>query len=350
MTLKRHLYSQFNNLSLKIKVLVLILLNGWAIGISQVAKLPDELQQSTKHAKIVSFCECVHSSDDLLESQINLIAEIHKTNKIESIFIEANNLYISKFKIASEINKIDNSIKIFGYNPGFLYGSYKTIKSNLSKSEPKFVNNISNILNQLDSNEAYYWYTIIHEEYDTLINQLNRLKSTYVDERYQENIDQLTFDLFYLKKLKQTHNNDKIRDSLMFEFIKKRIHINDSSKYIILGHCGHLSLKNPYHTKNLGFYLNQEFGQEMVSIGSDSRKIEIHIYERNRAMKKKIPFDGKIPDEGIFLPTNGFDNKKYGVFLIGSDFKEGINHKLNLKENYNWVYFRDTIHVNIKSK
>lgn len=309
----------------------------------QSPKLPASLVKNIDSVRIISFCECVHGSEQLAKVQLSFLKELQKYYKIGTIFFESNNLYLEKSKIATEIILFDSTIKLIGYNPGYLYGSYQFVKKNLANSNPQLLQNISGILNKLDSNEAYYWYSLEHNQYDSILQQLSLLQVETKETFYQTYINQLQFDLTYLKYRKIY--GDKIRDSLMFQFIYKNIPTDKSVKNIIFGHCGHLAKKNPYHTKNLGFYLQSNYSNEFLSIGNDSRSIHVINNGKFRNHQKKGLNLGQIPIDGIFVSTTLFKKKKQSVYLVGADYNIKRKHKLIYALNYDWLFYLEGITI-----
>lgn len=312
-------------------------------GKSQTPMLPAALLKKIDSSRIISFCECVHGSDQLYKAQVAFVKELKKYNKIGTISFESNHLYLNQRKIAAEILLLDSTIKLIGYNPGYLYGSYQLIKKNLAISNPKLLQSLSGILNKLDSNEAYYWYSLKQNQYDNILQQLTAIQTETMEPIYQTYIRQLKFDLTYLKF--RRINGDKIRDSLMFQFIKENISNDPSVKHIIFGHCGHLSLKNPLHANNLGAYLHNQYSNDLLTIGNDSRAIQlIYRKETQYHCKKALKLE-KIPYDGVFVSTIGFQKRKHPVYLIGSNFNFRKKIKLIYSENYDWLFYLDKIDV-----
>jgi hypothetical protein len=312
-------------------------------GRCQSPILPVDLLKNIKSSRVISFCECVHGSDQLAESQLSFVKELQKYNKIGTIFFESNNLYLRKSKIAAEIILFDSTIKFIGYNPGNLYGSYQLVKKKLANSNPQLLKNIAGILNKIDSNEAYYWYSMEQNQYDSILHQLSLLQVETKETLYQTYISQLKYDLTYLKYRKI--NGDKIRDSLMFQFIYENISTEKSVKYIIFGHCGHLAKKNPYHTKNLGFYLQSTFSNEFLLIGNDSRSIHVTNNGKFSKGQKKGLNLGQIPIIGTFVTTAMFKKKNQPVYLVGADYNLKRKHKLIYALNYDWLFYLENITI-----
>ncbi|MBX7206040.1 MAG: hypothetical protein K1X81_11505 [Bacteroidia bacterium] len=164
--------------------------------------LPADIVKAMDSSRIISFCECVHGSDQMEKAQLSFVREIQKYYTIGTVFFESNNLYLEKSKIASELKLLDSTIKLIGYNPGYLYGSYQLIKKDLANSNPTLLREISNIFDKLDSNNAYYWYLLEQNEYDSLLQRLSSLQVGINDTICQNYINQLHYDLSYLKQRK----------------------------------------------------------------------------------------------------------------------------------------------------
>ncbi len=312
-------------------------------GRCQSPKFPASLVKNIDSSRIICFCECVHGSDQLAKAQLSFVKELQKYYTIGTIFFESNNLYLKKNKIANEINLFDSTIKLIGYNPGSLYASFQMVKKQLANYNPQLLQNISGILSKLDSNEAFYWYSLEQNQYDSILQQLYLLKATTKEPIFQTSINQLHYDLTYLKFRRKY--GDKIRDSLMFEFIQENISTEKAIKYIIFGHCGHLANNNPYLPKNLGYYLKRNYSDEFLTIGNDSKAIRVITNGNVRNSQKKGLHLGQIPNEGIFVSTNSLNKINRPVYLVGADYDLRRKFKLVYALNYDWLFYLEEITI-----
>lgn len=295
-----------------------------------------------KKAKLISFCECIHGSDELLSSQIQLIEEINSLTPLDKIFIEENNIYAEKSKIARWVNEKDSTVEIIGYNPGFLYSSYQKTKKELAYFDSFALVETVKILNRIDTDEAYFWYRLSQSEYDQIQQKLSQINASVVLKKGRKYIRQLQFDLKYLQL--QRIYGDKIRDSLMFEWIVENCDSGDN-KIVILGHCGHLAKSNPYLPRNLGYFLVQKYGNSLLTIGSDSRSISVNTNEKKaKYSKKALKINGQT-SELLYIPTNYLTKKQYPVFLVGSNYILNQKHRLSYRENYDLLFYLDQITV-----
>ncbi|MCF8425115.1 MAG: erythromycin esterase family protein [Bacteroidia bacterium] len=335
---------------MKLFGIILLISISPLVVLGQTIKYPERLNKDIENSKIIALCECIHGSDQLLKSQLNLIKEVNKKEKIGFVFFERNGLYLNNSAIKTEILKLDTSIEVIGYNPGLLRSSFLLIKEDLEKSNPILWDKISLLFQKLDSNESYYWYSLNDSQYDSLIYELNNLKRLKLNLNDIKYIAQLEFDLSYFKHKKT--KGDSVRDSLMFQYILREIGSENNSKAIIFGHCGHLSRVNSYRKTNLGFYLESRFKEQFLLIGNDTREIKLALkngetrYDYNKyGLKLK-----DVPTEGILIPTSELRRRKYSVYLVGADFNLKRKYRLPIYKEYDWLYYFNTISVDLTNK
>jgi hypothetical protein len=311
----------------------------------QSLNLPEGLKTDINNSKIIAFCECIHGSDQLQNAQINLINEIGKKHKIGQVYYERNGLYLSNSPSTTSILKMDSTIKVLGYNPGNLRPSYLYIEQDLKKNNLPIYSKIAPLFNQVDSNESYYWYSISNNQYDILLTQLRILKDSTSDKKIIEYINQLEYDVLYLKHRKT--KGDAIRDSLMFQFILKNIDMNNSSKAIVFGHCGHLAKKNPYLKHNLGYYLEDKYKDQFLVIGNDSREIDVVFNngEKRHDINKNGLKINTSPNGELIVSIDSIKNKKYKMYLVGSDFNLKRKFKINVAKNYDWLFYFNKLNI-----
>ncbi|MCF8254481.1 MAG: hypothetical protein K9J84_07875, partial [Bacteroidia bacterium] len=150
---------------MKLFGIILLISISPLVVLGQTIKYPERLNKDIENSKIIALCECIHGSDQLLKSQLNLIKEVNKKEKIGFVFFERNGLYLNNSAIKTEILKLDTSIEVIGYNPGLLRSSFLLIKEDLEKSNPILWDKISLLFQKLDSNESYYWYSLNDSQY-----------------------------------------------------------------------------------------------------------------------------------------------------------------------------------------
>ncbi len=290
-------------------------------------------QSDFQHAKIIGFCECIHGSKTIETAQKEFIDSLMKHHGIRQVFIEQNDIYASQSELYKFVKSRDSSIDIVGYNPGYLYASYKWIQKNCAKSDPDLLAKINQILPQLDTNEAYYWYQLKQPEYDQLIYDLRKLKQLQPKLYQRKYVRQLEYDLSYLKH--RAINGDQDRDSLMYQFLIGNFDTSGQSKIVLLGHCGHLAKNNPYRLKNLGKSLHLSFHLKYQLMGTDAKSVELQNSKKMSKNGRTGVLDNQMNQ---FLSSNNFLSGVYSVYLVGSDLNFKRKYKLNLKENYDWLY------------
>lgn len=104
---------------------------------------------------------------------------------------------------------------------------------------------------------------------------------------------------------------------------------------MLLGHCGHLAKNNPYRLKNLGKSLHLSFHLKYQLVGTDAKSVELKI---SKIMSKKGRTGVLDNQMNQFLSSNNFLSGVYSVYLVGADLNFKSKYKLNLKENYDWMY------------
>ncbi len=322
------------------KFLLFIIMLGYQFHLKGQT-IPNELNLELVRKKVIVFCECIHGSEQLSNAQTSLVNEILKQHQIGGIFLEYNNVYVKQSHIYKKLHSLDSTLAIHGYNPGNLYATYKYAKNDTSNK--RLYPLVAAIFPQLDSNEGFYWYQIHPNNYDSIITQLHSLNHQFPSPAYRKVFNQLLMDVTYLKF--RRFLGDGIRDSLMFDFISGKIDTETNEKFIILGHCGHLSKKNPYLPNNVGSYLESKYRNDLLIIGNDSKSIQMFTKNNIQYHEKKPLVSGIIPVEGIFIPSKEIKKGKRETYLIGSNYSFKKHHKLNIPKSYDWIFYLPTITI-----